>query len=154
MRKRSGIGSSNYYIRVDRYLKPRPAFELVGGFSTPETPRNRIDPNLCWRPVREENGISWLSGFLRKITGSGLPGDERGNPGKCWAAFGSGPFVRGEEEKLRALLPPHLRVRGELEGGDCRIAQCLGCALPSFPLYHSAKLSRCLEANQNEKKNS
>lgn len=51
--------------------------------------------------MREENAISWPSGFLRKITGSGWPGDERGEPRKCWAALGSGPFVRGGEEKLR-----------------------------------------------------
>ena len=50
LRKRIGIGSSNYYCgEVDKYIKPFPAFELVGNSPTAETGRNGRDPNLCRR---------------------------------------------------------------------------------------------------------
>lgn len=53
LRKRIGMGGSNYYFgEVDKYIKPFPAFELVGN-STAETGRNGRDPNLCRR------GLVW-----------------------------------------------------------------------------------------------
>ena len=84
---RLGIGSSNcYFGEVDKYLKPYP---VVGNSSTAETPRNRRDPDLCWRELG--GGTQFLGlqspGLLHKVRLGGLPEDEGQKPKALGCSF-------------------------------------------------------------------
>lgn len=96
-----GIGSSNcYFGEVDKYLK---AFPVVGNSPTAETPRNRRDPDLCWRELGGSTHFLGLQspGLLHKVRLGGLPEDERGKNRKRLTALSERPFGerRGGEAK-------------------------------------------------------
>lgn len=117
----------------------------------PETPRNGRDPNSCWRGVRGRAGFRGLQspGLLRKIAGTGLPGDEGQKPKVPDCRSGAGLSVRGGEEK------PSDPRKESRRGVTARITSPSACAvhrihLPSNTTVYSAEVSSQTKKEQKK----
>lgn len=92
-------GSWNcYFGEVDKYLKPYP---VVGNSSTAETPRNRRDPDLCWRELGGGHTVSWPAEprFAAQGQTGWLAWRWGAKTESAWLLFQRGLLVRGGEEK-------------------------------------------------------